>query len=71
MNNAWEDDCDLDNLSDVDLNDEKDYASFNNGAALTAPDAKNDSTKISAGRQECTKSYNLISLDEEEEKANG
>ena len=50
MNNAWEDDCDLDNLSDVDLNDEKDYASLNNGAALTAPDAKNDSTKISAGR---------------------
>ena len=50
MNNAWEDDCDLDNLSDVDLNDEKDYASFNNGAGLTAPDAKNDSTKISAGR---------------------
>ena len=45
MNNAWEDDCD-----DVDLNDEKDYASFNNGAALTAPDAKNDITKISAGR---------------------
>ena len=50
MNNAWEDDCDLDNLSDVNLNDEKDYASFNNGAVLTAPDAKNDSTKISAGR---------------------
>ena len=50
MNNAWEDDCDLDNLSDVDLNDKKDYASFNNGAALTATDAKNDRTKISAGR---------------------